>query len=243
MHFVEKKYQQFKQQSVQNVLKGLDNLIKQQYVEDARAIHGAGCYELAKTHKRFFVESSRWHSWTEEHREQHLKLFRDFTPGLSDTFTKPKNPGRKSCYFVKQKLPIPEIIEDRHQNVSRFNTGNSNTNTSTTDILIDSFSSKTRPQPTKTAAETLTTPSSTTSASLQQSTPTTTIVCTSHTSTTSASVQASSTLTNTNTTTVQQPILQPSASNSVQPPPSIRFQDPREEDPLIFELYPQGPQH
>ena len=83
----------------------------------------------------------------------------------------------------------------------------------------------------------MTTPSSTTSASLQQSTPTTTIVCTSHTSTTSASVQASSTLTNTNTTTVQQPILQPSASNSVQPPPSIRFQDPREEDPLIFELY------
>ena len=43
----------------------VSTLIQQSQREEIRALYGGGRYELAKTHKRFAVDSARWHSLPE----------------------------------------------------------------------------------------------------------------------------------------------------------------------------------
>ena len=62
MHFVEKKIQQFRKENVIDVIKNVRTLIQQSQIEEFRALYGAGCYELATAHKRFAIDSGRWHS-------------------------------------------------------------------------------------------------------------------------------------------------------------------------------------
>ena len=90
MHFVEKKNQEFKKKSVQDVINGIKKLISQQETDEIRALYGAGNYELSIAYKNFLVDSSTWHSWSEQPRENHIKAFLNFKPGLSDTLENAK---------------------------------------------------------------------------------------------------------------------------------------------------------
>ena len=113
MHFVEKKKQQFRKENVIDVITNVSTLIQRSQKEEIRTLYGAGRYELATTHKRFAVDSARWHSWPEKRRASHIDAFRNFRPGLADTFEKPKTTGSKTSFRTKQKALSPEIIEDR----------------------------------------------------------------------------------------------------------------------------------
>lgn len=113
LHFVEKKNQQFRKESIVNVIEGLRDLVHQQRIEEIRAIYGAGRYEIAQTHKNFTVDSAKWHSWSETRRINHVEAFRSFQPGFSDQYRKPEGAGRKPCYQKKVKSSTPEIIQDR----------------------------------------------------------------------------------------------------------------------------------
>ena len=64
------------------------------------------------THKRFAVDSARWHSWPEKYCASNANAFQIFKPGLDDPFEKPKTAGRKSFFRIKQKLLAQEITED-----------------------------------------------------------------------------------------------------------------------------------
>ena len=68
MHFVKKKKQPFRKGNVIDVITNVSTLIQQSQREEIRALYGAGRYELAKTHKRFAVDSARWHSLPEWRR-------------------------------------------------------------------------------------------------------------------------------------------------------------------------------
>lgn len=116
LHFVEKKRQNFRKENVLDVIKGLESLANQQRTEEIRALHGAGRYELALPYQKFFVDSSKWHSWSEERRNNHIKAFYNFIPSFSDKFPKPKTAGRKPNYQKKTKVTEPEIVQDRHDN-------------------------------------------------------------------------------------------------------------------------------
>ena len=98
MHFVEKKKQQFRKENVIDVITNVSTLIQQSQREEIRTLCGAGRYELATTHKRFAVDSARWHSWPEKRRAYHVDAFRNFRPELADTFEKPKTAGRKTSF-------------------------------------------------------------------------------------------------------------------------------------------------
>ena len=115
LHFVEKKRQHFRKENVITAIKGLKTLTNQQRVEEARALHGAGRYELSTTHQKFFVDSSKWHSWSEERRSNHIRAFHNFQPSFSDKFKKPKTAGRKPNYQKKTRSVTPDIIQDRHE--------------------------------------------------------------------------------------------------------------------------------
>ena len=113
MHFVEKKKRQFRKENVIDVITNVSTLIQQSQREEIRALYRAGRYELATTHKRFAVDSARWHSWSEKRCASHVDAFRNFRPGLADAFEKAKTARRKTSFRIKQKALAPELIEDR----------------------------------------------------------------------------------------------------------------------------------
>ena len=48
---------------VVSVIKNLQQLSDRQDAEEVRALHGAGNYSIARSCKRFCIQSSEWHSW------------------------------------------------------------------------------------------------------------------------------------------------------------------------------------
>ena len=58
LHFVEKKRQNLTKENVLKVIEGLKSHVCNQRVEETRALHGAGRYELSTAYKKFFVDSS-----------------------------------------------------------------------------------------------------------------------------------------------------------------------------------------
>ena len=112
MLFVQKKKQQFRKKNVVDVTKNFSTLIQQLQIVEIRAMYGAGRYELATTHKRFAVDSARWHSWPEKRRAPHIDAFQNFRPGVTDTFEKPKTAARNPSFRIKQNVLAPEIIPD-----------------------------------------------------------------------------------------------------------------------------------
>ena len=135
LHHVEKCIQGFKKEDVLQVIRNLKRLSDRQDAEEVRALYGAGSYVLSRQYSKFKVESSRWHSWNEDRRKDHVRKFRDYTPVLSDDFSKPKNSGRKPSNQQRNKSAPPDIIEDRHGNLTTLcNNHSSSTESSTNSI-------------------------------------------------------------------------------------------------------------
>ena len=109
LHHVEKCIQGFKKEDVLQVIRNLKGLSVR---EEVRALYGSGSYVLTRQYSKFKVESSKWHSWNEDRREDHV---RKFTPVYTDDFSKPKNSGRKPSNQQRNKSAPPDIIEDRHK--------------------------------------------------------------------------------------------------------------------------------
>ena len=87
------------------MIKNLQRLSDRQDAEEVRALPGAGNYSIAEPYKRFYIQSSEWHE----------KKIRDFVPGKTNLFSKPRNSGRKPCYQERPKLFGPDLIIDRHE--------------------------------------------------------------------------------------------------------------------------------
>ena len=113
MHFIKKKKQQFRKENMIDVNKSVSTLIQQSQIEEIRDLYGAGHYELATTHKRFVIDSTRCHNLPKKCLTSHVDAFQNFRPGLANTFGKSKTAGRKPSFRIKQKALAPEIIEDR----------------------------------------------------------------------------------------------------------------------------------
>ena len=77
-------------------------MVQQSQIEEIRALYGAGRCELTTTHKKFAVDSARLHSWLEKCSASHIDAFRNFRPGLADTFEKPKTAEIKPSLRIKQ---------------------------------------------------------------------------------------------------------------------------------------------
>ena len=48
---------------VVSVIKNLQQLSDRQDAGEVRALYGAGNYSIARSYKRFCIQSSEWHSW------------------------------------------------------------------------------------------------------------------------------------------------------------------------------------
>lgn len=81
--------------------------------DEIRAIYGAGNYTLSTAYSKFNVDSSRWHSWGEDRRRDHVEKFRHYQPTPSDFFRKPKNVGRKPGAENRIRNENPTVIVDR----------------------------------------------------------------------------------------------------------------------------------
>ena len=97
------------------MIENLQWLSDRQDIEEVRALHGAGNYSIAGSHKRFSIQSSEWYSWDENRRKDHVQKIRSFVPGKTDLFSKPRNSGRKPCYQERPKHAEPDLIIDRHK--------------------------------------------------------------------------------------------------------------------------------
>ena len=95
MHFLEKLNQDFKKESTTIAIESLSQIAERQNLEEIRAIFHGGRYVLSQQYKKFSVESSVWHSWSEERRMNHVKKFCEYIPSISDSFSKPSSSGRK----------------------------------------------------------------------------------------------------------------------------------------------------
>ena len=116
MHFVEKNNQSFKKLDTAQVVKNLEQVHNRQDAEEIRAIYGAGKYSLSTEFRKFAVDSAIWHSWSLTRKDNHIKAFRDYQPGPSDSFNKPKNAGRKPGSALRQRNPNePDIVVDRNE--------------------------------------------------------------------------------------------------------------------------------
>ena len=116
MHFLEKLNQDFKKESTTIAIESLSQIAERQNLEEIRAIFHGGRYVLSQQYKKFSVESSVWHSWSEERRMDHVKKFREYIPSISDSFSKPSNSGRKPGQQKRnRKRQEPDIVIDRHE--------------------------------------------------------------------------------------------------------------------------------
>lgn len=117
MHSVQKCIQNFKKEDALTVVKNLQRLCERQDAEEVRAIYGAGNYVLDKPYQSFKVASSEWHSWSESRRRAHVDKLRKYTPTVGDSFSKPKNSGRKPSFRRREKSIVPDILVDRHATI------------------------------------------------------------------------------------------------------------------------------
>ena len=78
-------------------------------------MYGAGSYTVNEPYKKFLVQSSEWHSWSDSRRRDHVKKFRQYVPSMTDRFSKPKNSGRKPSYQKRHRSLEPDVVNDRHR--------------------------------------------------------------------------------------------------------------------------------
>ena len=96
-------------------MKTLEQVHNRQDTEEIRAIYGAEKYSLSTEFKKFAVDSAIWHSRSLTRKDNHIKTFRDYQPGPSDSFNKPKNAGRKPGFAPQQRnLNEPDIVVERN---------------------------------------------------------------------------------------------------------------------------------
>lgn len=112
-HAVEKCIQHYKKEDVLVVINNLQRLSDRQDAEEVRALYGAGNYRLAESYRKFLVKSSEWHNWSEKRRHDHVSKFREYVPTMSDSFTKPRNSGKKPSDRQSQRTIEPDVIIDR----------------------------------------------------------------------------------------------------------------------------------
>ena len=77
-------------------------------------MYGAGSYTVNEPYKKFLVQSSEWHSWSDSRRRDHVKKFRQYVLCITDRFSKPKNSGRKTSYQKRHRSLEPDVVNDRH---------------------------------------------------------------------------------------------------------------------------------
>ena len=112
MHFLEKLNQDFKKESIAIAIESLSQIAERQNLEEIRAIFLRGRYVLSQQYKQISVESSVWHSWSEERRMDYIKKFREYIPSISNSFSKPSNSGQQKRNHKRQEL---DIVIDRHE--------------------------------------------------------------------------------------------------------------------------------
>ena len=111
-HFQEKKEQSFEKGSILEVTKTIKTLVERQQHDEIRALYGSGPYRLCKEYQRFEIDPVKWHSYEPERRKTYVEKFRNYQPGLEDTFKKPKNNGRKSNERKRnRKLDVENIFD------------------------------------------------------------------------------------------------------------------------------------
>ena len=208
MHHVEKLKQCFKKLSVVEAIASLEKLLKRQDEQEVLAIYGAGSYVLAEPYKtKFGRDSAVWHSWNSERKQQHVDAMRKFKPSISNSFTKPKNCGRKPGQTVRDRKRLtPDVITDRLENVPPPKVVVSTKDPSTVETTTKS------PVICTTTANSLTTCTETMDSPAPCATTT------------------NSSTTRTTTTTTVSPITPENGSN-------IRFVDPRKDPPQVFEAH------
>lgn len=104
------------------------NFALRQENDEIRAIYGAGNYSLSIPYSRFKVDSSRWHSWGEDKRREHVEKFRAYQPTPSNFFRKPRNVGRKQGFSERRRNEEANVIVDR---IDEFNTSSTEHENST----------------------------------------------------------------------------------------------------------------
>ena len=116
MYFLEKLNQDFKKESTTIAIKSLSQIAERQNLEEIRPIFHGERYVLSQQYKESSVESSMWHSWSEERQMDHVKKFREYILSISDFFSKPSNSGRKPGQQKRnRKRQEPDIVIGRHK--------------------------------------------------------------------------------------------------------------------------------
>ena len=123
IHASEKRYQNFKKESIEVALSNIQKIIQRKENDKIRALYGANNYCLSPEYQKFHVASHVRHSWSEERKADHLKTFREYVPNISDTFHMPANAGRKPSYQHRDRNTTePDIVVDR---IEKSTSGNS----------------------------------------------------------------------------------------------------------------------
>ena len=89
IHALEKRYQNFKKESIEVALSNIQKIIQREENDEIRALCGAGNYCLSPEYQKFQEASHVWHSWSEERKANHLRKFREYIANISDTFRMP----------------------------------------------------------------------------------------------------------------------------------------------------------
>ena len=124
-HAVQKCLQNYKKEDVATVIRNLQRLSDRQDAEEVRALYGAGNFSIAEPYKRFSIQSNVWHSWDDKRRRDHIEKFCNFVPGMTDSFSRPRNSGRKPSYQKRQRCIEPDVLIDRMENSSDLYEGSS----------------------------------------------------------------------------------------------------------------------
>ena len=112
-HAVEKCIQNHKKEDILVVIKSLERLSDWQDTEEVNALYGAGSYTVNEPYKKFLVQSSEWHSWSDSRRQDHVKKFQQYDLCMTDRFSKPENSGRKLSYQKSHRSLEPDVVNDR----------------------------------------------------------------------------------------------------------------------------------
>lgn len=58
--------------------------------EEIKALYGQGKYRLAPGYDHFYVEPTKLFKWSQERKDQHIRVFREFVPNIAETYKKRK---------------------------------------------------------------------------------------------------------------------------------------------------------
>ena len=78
--------------------------------EEIKALYGQGNYRLAPGYDHFYVESTKWFKWSQERKDQHIRVLREFVPNIAETYKKPKNTDLKGNEKNKKRRDGKEPV-------------------------------------------------------------------------------------------------------------------------------------